>query len=215
MRFFILLTLIILTSCNDDKGSFASEASFEGVWQRYKVEVENKVGKLDFKFNEPATLASLDQLKKETSLELPDEVLELYKMGNGQAEDGFALFRGMTLLSISEVIKNWQQMKTVKHKEMTLHKEGRVKADYWNEKWLPIAADAGNNYICVDFDPVLGGSKGQLIRVYTDANIREFIAKTPKSYFAAQAAGLKNGQLKFDDFGVGPFTLEELKAQSE
>ena len=51
-------------------------------------------------------------------------------------------------------------MQTVKPKEMEISKEGRVKAEFWNVNWLPIASDAGNNYLCVDFDPALGGSKG-------------------------------------------------------
>jgi cell wall assembly regulator SMI1 len=207
--------VIFFCSCKEDKGAFAEQASFESVWQRYIREVQNNVGTIDFKFNSSATLAEISLLKKETLFELPESVLELYKMGNGQAEDGFALFRGLTLLSISEVIQNWRQMKSVKKLNNEVIQKGSVKAVFWNDSWLPIASDAGNNYICVDFDPTLSGSKGQLIRVYVDANIREYLAKTPKSYFAEQAAGLKNGQLKFDDYGVGPFTLQELKAQAE
>lgn len=213
MRIFILLIFLFTVGCDQDKGAFAKQASFESVWVRYDLELKNHIKDVDYKFNPPATLADLDLLEKTTSLKLPDEVLELYKMGNGQAEDGFAIFRGMTLLTVNEIIRNWQQIQTVKPKEMEISKEGRVKADFWNVSWLPIASDAGNNYLCVDFDPALGGSKGQLIRVFTDANIREYVAKTPKSYFAEQAAGLSQGALRFDEYGYGPYTLEELKSR--
>ena len=40
-------------------------------------------------------------------------------MGNGQADNGFAIFRGMTLLRINDVIRNWQQMQTVKPKNLS------------------------------------------------------------------------------------------------
>lgn len=211
MRFFILLILLLVVGCDQDKGSFAKEASFESVWVRYDLELKNHLKEVDYKFNPPATLADVDKIQKMTGVELPEGVLELYKMGNGQADNGFAIFRGMTLLRINDVIRNWQQMQTVKPKNMEISKEGRVKDVYWSKLWLPIASDAGNNFICVDFDPALGGTRGQLIRVYTEANIREYIAKTPKSYFAEQAAGLSQGTLKFDEYGYGPYSLDELK----
>jgi len=50
--------------------------------------------------------------------------------------------------------------------------DGPVRAEWWNRLWLPIAADSGGNYHCVDLDPAPGGVVGQVIQFWHDARER-------------------------------------------
>ena len=222
MRLFLALFLILalfLTSCKEESGSSGQTGdtrSFQQIWELFESQMKAKQAKINFRFNPSAQAEEIQVLEKVVGQKFTADMLNLYNLGNGQAEDGSELFRGFTLVSTSEAAKTWQLMEN-NHKDKTLPmmNKGPVKKDFWNSKWIPIGADAGGNLLCVDFDPASGGAVGQLVAVYLDDVERSVVAKSIRDYFAKTSAGLRSGQMAFDEFGTGPWTKEELKKMQE
>ncbi len=46
--------------------------------------------------------------------------------------------------------------------------EGKIKEEYFNPKWLPIAQDYGGNFLAIDLDPDIKGKVGQIINCGRD-----------------------------------------------
>jgi cell wall assembly regulator SMI1 len=44
-------------------------------------------------------------------------------------------------------------------------KERIIKKCWWNKKWIPFALDSGGNLKCIDLDPDINGTYGQIIDV--------------------------------------------------
>ena len=211
---FTAFCLVFLTlSCKKDPSQNFYESSdkrsFEDIWEAYKVQVKLKLPEADFKFNPPANLKEVSQWEEALSQKLTAELLKLYELGNGQAEDGQSFINGFTLMTILDAASQWQRIDTKIAKiKIPETAKGAVKKEIWNKKWIPFASDPGGNFLCVDFSPADGGYAGQVIAVYFEAGIREVIAPSVKEYFSKAEAGLKSGELGFDDFGVGPIPIK-------
>ena len=205
--------LLIFISCKKNPAENFYESkdqrSFEDIWEAYKVQVTLKLEDVDFKFNSPANLKEVSQWEKILGQKLTGDLLELYKIGNGQAEDGQTAFKGFTMMPIVIAARQWQMVDTKVAKIKAPDQiTGPVKKDIWNKKWIPFGTDPGGNLLCIDLDPEKEGYAGQVIAVYFESGIREVIAPSIKEYFSRAEAGLKSGKLGFDAFGVGPIPVK-------
>lgn len=215
MKFFIsaICLLFLSTSCKKDPSEnfykSSDSRSFEDIWEAYKVQVMLKREGANFKFNPPANLKEVSQWEQVLKQTLPEELLELYKIGNGQAEDGQSIIKGFSLMPIVNAARQWQLVDN-KIAKITIPNsvKGPVKQEIWNTKWIPFASDPGGNFLCIDLDPEKGGHAGQIVAIYFQAGIREVIAPSVKEYFSQSESGLKAGKLGFDAFGVGPTPIE-------
>lgn len=207
------LLMVIFTSCKknpaDNFYNSSDQRSFEEIWEAYKVQVGLKVEGADFKFNPPANLKEVSLWEKTIGIQLTGDLLELYKVGNGQAEDGQTILKGFTMMKVVDAARQWQLIDT-KIAKIKLPEEvkGPVKKEIWNPKWIPFAVDPGGNFICVDMTPDKGGYNGQIIAVYFESGIREVLAPSLKEYFSQAEKGLKEGKLGFDAFGIGPIPVK-------
>ena len=187
----------------------SDQRSFEDIWEAYKVQVKLKLPEADFKFNPPANLKEVSQWEQVLKQSLPTELLELYKIGNGQAEDGQSIIKGFTMMKIVNAARQWQLVENKIAKiKIPDEVKGPVKQEIWNNKWIPFASDPGGNFLCIDLDPDTGGHGGQIVAIYFEAGIREVVAPSVKEYFSQSEAGLKSGELGFDAFGVGPIAIK-------
>lgn len=205
--------LLLFISCkkNPSENFFesADKRSFEDIWEAYKVQVMLKLQGADFKFNPPANLKEVAHWEQALGQKLKGELLELYKLGNGQAEDGQSLFKGFTLMPIVTATRQWQIVENnIARIKVPDSVSGPVKKEIWNKKWIPFGTDPGGNLLCYDLDPEKGGYAGQIVAIYFESGIREVIAPGIKEYFSKSEAGLKAGTLGFDAFGVGPMPLK-------
>ena len=214
MKFIIttLSFLLLFISCKKDSSENFYESTdkrpFEDIWEAYKIQVKIKLEGADFKFNPPANLKEVSHWEKALGQTLSGDLLELYKLGNGQAEDGQSIFKGFTLMPIVTATRQWQivdnNIAKIKVPNSII---GPVKKDIWNSKWIPFGTDPGGNLLCIDLDPEKDGYAGQVVAIYFESGIREVIAPSIKDYFSKSETGLKSGKLGFDAFGVGPMPI--------
>jgi cell wall assembly regulator SMI1 len=165
--------------------------------------------------NAGASDEEIETLKKTFDFDLPHEVIELYKINNGQVDSpyqGPALI-SMTFLDIKSLFLNYNNWKSLYATELNVgetfgdyfnyEKEGgksypkkAIKIKYINLKWIPIFHDGGGNHIGIDLDPGENGTMGQVINFGRDQNEKFVMAKDLKTFFARINNLIENNKLQ-------------------
>ena len=164
----------------------------------------------DFQFAAGAQQADFTALKKIIKVEIPHELKQLLTISNGQKTstkfalfpDGFRLMSSQQIEEVIQVkqkgIRKHEMIGTAKALGVQFNQQG-VKDEYiWNAKWIPIATDSYNNYLCLDLDPAKDGTVGQLITVYLD-DIAMLRSKSISAYFSDIQQGFKNDMVYVED----------------
>lgn len=156
--------------------------------------------------NPPATEEELKQLEETPGFALPQDLIDLLKVHNGQGGNAGWLLEGQEFLSSERIADEWMIWKG-------LHDSGEfsgdssepqpgIKNDWWNPRWLPFTYNGCGDHYCVDTDPDNGGVSGQVITMWHDAGERELLSVSLKDWFTNYVAALKNGDFVYsDDYG--------------
>jgi cell wall assembly regulator SMI1 len=118
--------------------------------------------------NPPASDAGLMALQKAVGVALPEDFKASYRIHDG-SRGWPAPMIGEPMLSLEDIDRVWTEFKSfVKDWEAMLpiqvsFKEGAIKEDAINPKWIPFIGPDEDNYVGLDFDPGPAGSKGQVI----------------------------------------------------
>ncbi len=78
-------------------------------------------------------------------------------------------------------------------------RRGFVKADVWNKRWIPFATDGSGNYLCVDLDPDVGGTVGQVIQWAADPPYVEVTAASFRAWLETFEADLERGLYEWEN----------------
>lgn len=124
--------------------------------------------------NEGASLQQVKSIEEYLSVELPDQVLSLYKKCNGELEseeDDFAgIFLDLRLISLDQVIAYHKRLSSLDEggsgdnsSDVESVPPGFVRAKFFDRKWMPIAVGDSSLYMAVDFSPGELGQRGQVI----------------------------------------------------
>jgi cell wall assembly regulator SMI1 len=171
-----------------------------------------------------ASTEHLDHIIAVSGIALPDDMLALYRLSNGQRpswprnklDSGFTtdLFPMYSYLSIEQAAKEWQRWKGIFDQEgpsgMADHAESvtapepdKVATAYWHPGWWPLARDGGGNLLAVDTAPLAAGHAGQIIVMGSDEDTRRVFAPGIVAYLDALSAaileiGEHDGQMYWD-----------------
>ncbi len=145
----------------------------------------------------------IEILKHHFPFELPEELLQLYKLTNGQKDFPYqgSVFLAMTFLDIPNLIGHYDIWKELSTQELNpgetfgdyynYQKEGgnstpekAIKIKYINLKWIPIFYDGGGNHIGLDLDPDQYGTYGQVINFGRDQRQKFVMANSLSQFFA-------------------------------
>ncbi|WP_102272066.1 SMI1/KNR4 family protein [Cytobacillus massiliigabonensis] len=156
----------------------------ERLWQRIVERGLNNDSNFKESLNlQPGASDEELQLIEDTlGVTLPEEMKCFYKVYNGQEWDlGVNPFvRNLTLSPTSEIIDNWcfLQEEFDPDDDLELDSSKELKPFLWNSKWIPIAANGGGDYLCIDTDPSEAGVEGQLLYFWHDWGNRSVKAKS-------------------------------------
>lgn len=171
-----------------------------------------------------ASTEDLDRVIRVSGIALPDDMLALYRLSNGQhaswprrqIDSGFTtdLFPMYTFLSTEQAAREWQSWKAISDQEgpsgMADHAEfvivpepDQVAKEYWHPGWWPLARDGGGNLLAVDTAPLTAGRVGQIIVMGSDEDVRRVFAPGIVAYFDALSAATlemhqRDGQVFWD-----------------
>jgi cell wall assembly regulator SMI1 len=133
-------------------------------------------------------------------LALPAEVRESYLLHDGS--DFGILPWGYSLLSLFEVVKTcrmWQGILAEGHWDGAVSEpKGPIKRVHWNPRWVPVAENGGGDYQCLDLDPAVGGSAGQVIDFSHEVGPLCVLAGGFTDWLVSYADGLESGRYRYD-----------------
>ncbi len=171
-----------------------------------------------------ATDAEIANFENETHFVLPDDVKAIYKISNG----GEKLFFGLNLIPLAQIVQDPMQWKSVLDSLMegdnenfvqSIYPENTVRKQYINLRRWPFASDGTSNFLNIDNDPGVAGTKGQIINSGRDqqelvrmtANVTEFTRKVLLRVAANKTQLKSDGNFYLFKNGQGILNFNDVK----
>jgi cell wall assembly regulator SMI1 len=143
--------------------------------------------------------AAIQRLRAELIVPLPAEMEALYRVNNGEAV-GLGRKSAVELFWVSEptnvhgrvgyyfmpidgidgVITAFRQLPASGGAWEEHHGPVRPASD----RWIPFAKDFGGNFLCIDLDPDVGGTPGQVIELVFDESRRQVVSSSLEEFLA-------------------------------
>lgn len=136
----------------------------------------------------PATDEDILNLEKELNIILPKDFSEFLKIHNGQRNDAIAFFAGLELLSTDRILAEWKVWKELldagDFDDLIAQPQNGIKSSWWNPLWIPFTYNGSGDSICLDLDPDITGTAGQVITLWHDSSEREYKAISFTEWFS-------------------------------
>ena len=146
----------------------------------------------------PASDEALSTLEGVLGCALPDDLVRCLRIHDGQRPGTGGLFDGTEFLSARRIADEWSVWKGLldggDFEDTTSEPRSGVKSDWWNAKWIPVTYDGAGNHLCLDLDPDVGGTVGQVITMWHDDPSRELLADGLGTWFQRYVSGVIDGE---------------------
>ena len=191
------------------------------LWEKIKTWIKTNHPSMLATLNDGATEQDFLKFETSTGLKLPKDLKDFFSIHNGQSWTNLTLFDGDRLLSIDEIINDWESWKLVLPEieancqdmlgvSAMSEPEPGIKNDWWNLSWVPITSDGCGDSYCLDLDPDSLGQSGQIIRMYHDHPRRELLAPSFRSWINQYVNDLEKGlYIASNDAGWGGIVSKE------
>ncbi|NJK44760.1 MAG: hypothetical protein HC933_11155 [Pleurocapsa sp. SU_196_0] len=118
-----------------------------------------------------------------------DELFQSLEIVNGQTASDQPFFERFSLFSADEIVANYKLMNEEVVSDLLDsgvdleegESIGPVKPHVWNPGWIPFAGDGGN-FLCIDTDPDVDGSVGQVFTWWRDGSANVWQAESYKAW---------------------------------
>jgi cell wall assembly regulator SMI1 len=145
--------------------------------------------------------AAIERLRAGLTVPLPAEMEALYRVNNGEGRLGLGRESAVELFWVSEpthvhgrvgyyfmpidgidgVITDFRSLPAPHAKWEEHHGPVRPASD----RWIPFAKDFGGNFLCIDLDPDVGGTPGQVIELVFDESRRKVVSSSLEEFLAS------------------------------
>src|SRR5688572_3409194 len=170
------------------------------IWKRIEAWLEENTPDVLQDLRPGASEADVKKAEKALSVRLPEDMAASYAVHDGQRGGSGPLFGDYTLLSLEAAVKEWKTLKKLANDKVFEFMHGkpapRVKPDWWNRRWIPVASNSSGDFLCLDLDPARPGKPGQIVSFFHADPTRELIAKDFKSWLSGLAKDLEAGKYK-------------------
>jgi cell wall assembly regulator SMI1 len=175
----------------------------EKIWNQIDFWLRANVPDIHSDLLAGATDEEIYSAEEHMDVKFPEDVKISYKIHNGQIGDASPLLGEWELLSLEDMINQWNIMKKLvdagKFTNVASKPIGPVKADWWNIKWIPITYNGAGDLYCLDLDPAPGGEVGQIISFWHMDEKRERLASNFREWLQRYADELENGKYTVED----------------
>jgi internalin A len=175
------------------------------LWLKYTELLKNKIPDLYKNLNPPIQQKELDEILaiyKSNNLEIPKDLIEIFKINNGEKGGevsqciGFFL-QGLYKNSIPTYL--FEDMED-RYNEIFSLPKGWVKTKYHCRKWFPFCSDGIGGSLCVDLDPDTNGKSGQIISFNRDDYGRVVFANSIPDFLKALIRKLENDDFTYTEY---------------
>lgn len=153
--------------------------------------------------NPPATDKEIEELSDALGYALPEDLVCLLQIHNGQKGDAGWLFDGQEFLSSDRIIDEWKIWKDLLDSgdfdETTSEPQKGIKEYWWSEKWIPFTYNGSGDHYCIDLDPADSGASGQVITMWHDDEERALLAPSLSGWFASYFEKILAGEYIFSE----------------
>lgn len=189
-------------------------------WARINawLQANDQMGKLRLPPGVPSK--EIAEAESILGLQFPPDVRASYELHNGRYglwifEEGFLLpltrdpacpptFQGNNVIDI------WRlSLPNAEYDGERSQPQGPIKTDWWNKRWIPIIDNECGDDVCLDLDPPLGGTLGQVIDWGHEYGAIRVIAKSFAEYLSNHADALESGKYRIYDGGGGIELVEQ------
>ncbi len=175
------------------------------IWEKILTEIKTISPKTYNSLNTSASEEDINLLENVLDIKLPVEFKNYLRVCNGQQQRNSVFFVSCNcLLSIKEIISDWQKMNDLFLNENRLEniEENKIKPLYWNKKWIPFACFNGNNRLILDLDAGKKGKNGQIFELYPGVDLEDdecVVANSFKEFSQKILESLENNDFEIDD----------------
>ena len=197
------------------------EAPVEVAWTHWLKALEAKGVAARSLVRPGASDQQIVEIEAHIGARLPKDVRDLYLLADGQV-DIFKveevpagkvvapLFGGYEFNTLVEVAFHWSSWREIRDQstpdelanDFDSHVEVRgsdpVRKLYTHAAWIPFATDGGGNSLALDLDPAPGGTRGQVIVIGSDEDVRRVLAPGIAAFLAGLAQMLEVGRLTIE-----------------
>ncbi|MCK7597758.1 SMI1/KNR4 family protein [Microbulbifer sp. CAU 1566] len=164
--------------------------------------------------NPPITDEELENLQSTLDVQLAQDFIDFLKVHNGQAGNAGGIIDATELLSSTRILDEWRCWKDLLDSgEFEGYDEERangVKADWWNQKWIPFTYNGAGDHLCLDLDPSGTGSLGQVITMWHDDGEREVKSNSFKAWFSGYVDDVLQGKYVYCADYDGVVSVEDI-----
>jgi cell wall assembly regulator SMI1 len=177
----------------------------EELWKRIEMWLRQHAPHILDSLNAGASEDEIKALQMRFGAALPKELVDFYRVHNGQPENSSGLFYGLQFLPIADVLMNhesWSELVDMNEEfeeNMESYPDGVIKKLYANPGWLPVTHDYGGNHIGVDLDPDWKGVPGQVIIFGRDEDCKRFVAESFPAFIEFFVTQLEEGNYYFKE----------------
>lgn len=153
--------------------------------------------------NPPATDNEVETLKNGLGFEIPEDLILLLKIHNGQKGDAGGLFDEQEFLSSYRILDEWKVWSDLldggEFEGYSSEPESGIKNSWWNKKWIPITYNGAGDHYCLDVDPSESGTEGQVMTMWHDSADRELLSESLNSWFGSYVLQILSGDYVYSD----------------
>jgi len=170
-------------------------------WREIDAWLEKHAPQIFESMHDGAEQSQLDRFKKDTGIVLPEDLLESYRMHDGQGshDNAAGLFDGWYYAPFSTLYEEWRRQENLDDELSDFELRGPLKRRYYSKLNVPFALDHGGNYLGLDLDPGAGGHVGQIINYGGDELVRYVLAPSLASFLSSFAEDLRHGRYQVEE----------------
>ena len=184
------------------------------IWQRIERWLEVNAPQVLDMLQHGASEEEIRETEKFLSVEFPDDVKDSYRLHNGQSGGNGGSINGLEFLSLGRMREEWAIWKDLlvsgDFEGYETEPDKKVRADWWNPKWIPLTSDWGGNHECLDLAPTEEGDVGQIITMWHDGGERQVLADSFRSWLEQFANDLEAGKYVLSEDYDGFVSIDEI-----
>ncbi|GJH13034.1 SMI1/KNR4 family protein [Caballeronia novacaledonica] len=173
------------------------------IWKRIETWLKQNAPEIRGDLSPGASDSAFVEASKAFGIDLPQEMVDSYRIHDGSRGGAGPLFGDWRLLSLAAAGRAWNTIVPVTDDEALDDVEDvaapQIKGEWWNPRWLPFASNSSGDFLCVDLDPAESGTPGQIISYYHAEPRRELLATGFNQWLSNFAADLESGKYRVED----------------